>query len=233
MRDPTDVPTMATPRKDKDRKSDENPTIAQNKRARYEYFIEEKLEAGLVLQGWEVKSLRAGKAQITEGYVLIKDGEAFLIGAHITPLRTVSTHIVADPTRTRKLLLNRSELDSLVGAVERKGHTVVPLELYWKTGQREARDRPRQGQAGARQARHREGPRLAAREVAPAARKGVGVGDSRKPLRGASFRLSPIPYPPIPLYSPPCPYTGGVHGGDRFRRGSRNSRCMPRCKIPR
>ncbi len=125
---------MTTPRKDKDRKSDENPTIAQNKRARYEYFIEEKLEAGLALQGWEVKSLRAGKAQITEGYVIIKDGEAFLIGAHITPLRTVSTHIVADPTRTRKLLLNRRELDSLVGAVERKGHTIVPLELYWSQG---------------------------------------------------------------------------------------------------
>ena len=126
---------MTTPRKDPDRKSsDSKPSIAQNKRARFDYFIEEKLEAGLALQGWEVKSLRAGKAQITEGYVLIKDGEAFLIGAHVTPLRTVSTHIVADPTRTRKLLLNRKELDSLVGAVERKGHTVVPLELYWKNG---------------------------------------------------------------------------------------------------
>ncbi len=125
---------MTTPRKEKARKADENPTIAQNKRARYEYFIEEKLEAGLALQGWEVKSLRAGKAQITEGYVIIKDGEAFMIGAHITPLRTVSTHIVADPTRTRKLLLNRRELDSLVGAVERKGHTIVPLELYWSQG---------------------------------------------------------------------------------------------------
>jgi SsrA-binding protein len=126
---------MATPSKDKDRKSaSSNPTIAQNKRARYDYFIEEKLEAGLALQGWEVKSLRAGKAQITEGYVLVKDGEAFLIGAHVTPLRTVSTHIVADPTRTRKLLLHRRELDSLVGAVERKGYTVVPLELYWKQG---------------------------------------------------------------------------------------------------
>ncbi|MCE3285708.1 MAG: smpB [Steroidobacteraceae bacterium] len=113
---------------------DPKSSIAQNKRARFDYFIEEKLEAGLALQGWEVKSLRAGKAQITEGYVLIKDGEAFLIGAHVTPLRTVSTHIVADPTRTRKLLLNRRELDRLVGAVERKGHTIVPLELYWKQG---------------------------------------------------------------------------------------------------
>lgn len=119
--------------KQKDGKS-ANPTIALNKRARFDYFIEEKLEAGLALQGWEVKSLRAGKAQITEGYVIVKNGEAFLIGAHVTPLRTVSTHIVADPTRTRKLLLHRRELDRLVGAVERKGHTIVPLELYWKQG---------------------------------------------------------------------------------------------------
>ena len=121
--------------KQKDGKSAEsNPSIALNKRARFDYFIEERLEAGLALQGWEVKSLRAGKAQITEGYVIVKDGEAFLIGAHVTPLRTVSTHIVADPTRTRKLLLHRRELDRLVGAVERKGHTIVPLELYWKDG---------------------------------------------------------------------------------------------------
>src|SRR3954463_14594532 len=104
-------------------------TIALNKRARYEYFVEDKYEAGMALQGWEVKSLRAGKAQITEGYVLIKDGEAWLIGSHFSPLKTVSTHIVADPTRTRKLLLHRTELDRLVGAVERKGHTVVPLAL--------------------------------------------------------------------------------------------------------
>jgi SsrA-binding protein len=125
---------MATPSKQKDGKIDPKSSIAQNKRARYDYFIEEKLEAGLSLQGWEVKSLRAGKAQITEGYVIVKDGEAFLIGAHVTPLRTVSTHVVADPTRTRKLLLHRNELDRLIGAVERKGHTIVPLELYWKNG---------------------------------------------------------------------------------------------------
>jgi SsrA-binding protein len=125
---------MNSASKQKDAQSPPKSSIAQNKRARFDYFIEEKLEAGLALQGWEVKSLRAGKAQITEGYVLIKDGEAFLIGAHVTPLRTASTHIVADPTRTRKLLLHRRELDRLVGAVERKGHTVVPLELYWKHG---------------------------------------------------------------------------------------------------
>ena len=122
---------MAAPRKDK---SKEIPAIALNKRARHEYFIEENHEAGLALQGWEVKSLRAGKAQITEGYVLVKNGEAWLIGAHISPLATTSTHLVADPTRTRKLLLHRRELDRLVGAVERKGHTIVPLKLYWKNG---------------------------------------------------------------------------------------------------
>ena len=134
MRDPPKSTEMATASKPKGDKSAPNSSIAQNKRARFDYFIEEKLEAGLALQGWEVKSLRAGKAQITEGYVLVKDGEAFLIGAHVTPLRTVSTHIVADPTRTRKLLLHRGELDRLVGAVERKGYTIVPLELYWKDG---------------------------------------------------------------------------------------------------
>ncbi len=131
MRDLPPTTAMATPRKSKD---DASAVIALNKRARHEYFIEESLDAGLVLQGWEVKSLRAGKAQITEGYVIIKNGEAWLIGAHVTPLRTASTHVVADPTRTRKLLLNRRELDRLVGAVERKGHTVVPLKLYWKNG---------------------------------------------------------------------------------------------------
>ncbi|MGH8398609.1 MAG: SsrA-binding protein SmpB [Gammaproteobacteria bacterium] len=107
-------------------------SIALNKRARFDYFIEEQLEAGLALQGWEVKSLRASKAQITEAYVVIKNTEAWLLGAHITPLNTASTHIHPDPTRTRKLLLNRAELDRLIGAVERKGYTLVPLSLYWK-----------------------------------------------------------------------------------------------------
>jgi SsrA-binding protein len=120
---------MATQKKDK-----HPPAIALNKRARHEYSIEENYEAGIVLQGWEVKSLRAGRAQISEGYVLIKENEAWLFGAHINPLPTVSTHVVADPTRTRKLLLNRSELDRLIGAVERRGYTLVPLRLYWKKG---------------------------------------------------------------------------------------------------
>lgn len=109
-------------------------TIALNKRARHEYFIEERLEAGIALEGWEVKSLRASKAQITESYVVIKDGEAWLLGAHVTPLPTASTHIHPDPTRTRKLLMNRGELDRLIGAVERKGYTLIPLALYWKRG---------------------------------------------------------------------------------------------------
>ncbi|MGB8326800.1 MAG: SsrA-binding protein SmpB [Steroidobacteraceae bacterium] len=108
--------------------------IAENRKARFDYFIEERFEAGIALQGWEVKSLRAGRAQIAESYVFVREGEAFLLGGHITPLNTVSTHITADPTRTRKLLLNRRELDHLVGAVERKGYTIVPLELYWKDG---------------------------------------------------------------------------------------------------
>ena len=110
------------------------PPIALNKRARHEYFIEETYDAGLALQGWEVKSLRAGRAQITEAYVLVKESEAWLIGAHVAPLPTTSTHVVADPTRTRKLLLQRAELNRLIGAVERKGYTLVPLKLHWKNG---------------------------------------------------------------------------------------------------
>ncbi len=109
-------------------------SIIDNRKARYEYFIEERFEAGLALQGWEVKSLRAGRAQLKEAYVFMKDGEAFLFGAHVSALPTASTHIIPDPIRTRKLLLNRAELDGLTGAVERKGYTIVPLELYWKAG---------------------------------------------------------------------------------------------------
>ncbi len=108
--------------------------IAVNRRARHDYFIEDTLEAGLVLEGWEVKSLRAGNAQLKEGYVNIRNGEAWLIGAHFSPLKTVSTHIKPDPTRSRKLLLNRGELDRLIGAVERKGYALVPLDLHWKKG---------------------------------------------------------------------------------------------------
>ncbi len=108
--------------------------IALNKKARFDFHIEETFEAGLVLEGWEVKSLRAGKAQITEAYVLVKDGEAWLFGSHIQPLTTASTHIHPDPTRTRKLLLHRKELDRLIGAVERRGYTLLPLKLKWTRG---------------------------------------------------------------------------------------------------
>lgn len=113
-------------------KSKSSATIALNKRARYDYFIEEKFEAGLVLTGWEVKSLRAGKAQLTESYCLLKDGEAWLLGAHIAPLNTASTHVIADPTRTRKLLLNQRELGKLFESTQQKGYTCVTLSLYWK-----------------------------------------------------------------------------------------------------
>ena len=108
--------------------------IALNKKARHDYFIEETLEAGLSLEGWEVKSLRAGKGQITETYVQLRDNEAWLFGAQITPLLTASTHVKPDPTRTRKLLLHRGELDRLIGAVERKGYTLVALDLHWSKG---------------------------------------------------------------------------------------------------
>ena len=109
-------------------------TIALNKKARHDYFIEQTFECGLVLEGWEVKSLRAGRAQITETYIHLKNAEAWVIGAHFSPLNTASTHVNPDPTRTRKLLLNRIELDRMVGAVERKGYTLVALSLYWLKG---------------------------------------------------------------------------------------------------
>ncbi|MFB1011788.1 MAG: SsrA-binding protein SmpB [Thiopseudomonas sp.] len=107
-------------------------TIALNKKAQHDYFIEHRFEAGLALTGWEVKSLREGKAQLVDSYVLLKDGEAWLMGCHISPLQTASTHVVADPTRTRKLLLHRRELEKLAGGVQRQGYTCVALALYWK-----------------------------------------------------------------------------------------------------
>src|SRR3990172_2993052 len=109
-------------------------TIALNKKARHDYFLEERYEAGLSLEGWEVKSLRAGRIQLKESYVLLKSGEAWLFGAHISPLPTASTHIHPDPLRTRKLLLHKDELSKLIGAVERKGYTLIPVAIYWKKG---------------------------------------------------------------------------------------------------
>lgn len=113
-------------------KKNTSGTIAQNKRARHDYFIEEKFEAGLSLQGWEVKSLRAGRMTLSESYITFKNGEAFLFGAQIQPLLSASTHIVPEATRTRKLLLNRRELDKLLGTVNQKGYSCVPLVAYWK-----------------------------------------------------------------------------------------------------
>ena len=107
-------------------------TIARNKKAWHDYFIEEEFEAGLALQGWEVKSLRDGRAQLTESYVIIRNGEAFLLNSQITPLESASTHVIADPIRTRKLLLHKKELATIHGALSQKGHACVPLEMYWK-----------------------------------------------------------------------------------------------------
>lgn len=107
-------------------------SIVFNRKAGFEYYIEDQYEAGLVLQGWEVKSLRAGKVNLSDAHIIIKRGEAFLWGAQINPLQTASTHEIAEPRRTRKLLLNKKELNFLIGSVERQGYTIVPLSLYWK-----------------------------------------------------------------------------------------------------
>ena len=108
--------------------------IADNKKAAYNYFFEERFEAGVVLQGWEVKAARAGKVQLTDGYVVIRDGELFLIGCQINPLKTASTHVNPDAVRTKKLLMKKDQIRRLIGKVEQKGHTLVPLQLYWKNG---------------------------------------------------------------------------------------------------
>lgn len=109
-------------------------SIADNKKAFHDYFIEERYEAGLALEGWEVKAIRAGRANLKESYVVVKQGEVFLIGCHISPLPTASTHIHPDPTRTRKLLLHTEEISKLIGKVERAGYTLVPLDLHYSRG---------------------------------------------------------------------------------------------------
>lgn len=106
-------------------------SITENRKAHHDYFIEDRYEAGVMLEGWEVKSIRAGRAQISEAYVVLKGGEVFLIGAHITPLISASSHIIVDPVRTRKLLLNQSEIKRLIGKVERAGFALVPLDLHF------------------------------------------------------------------------------------------------------
>jgi SsrA-binding protein len=121
-------------KKPKKKQKNTGSTIALNKVARHDYFIEDKYEAGLALEGWEVKSLRDNRVQLKESYVVIQKSEAFLFGAHITPLASASTHVKTDPTRTRKLLLHREELSKLIGLIERKGYTLVPIALYWKRG---------------------------------------------------------------------------------------------------
>ena len=109
-------------------------SITENRKAFHDYFIEERLEAGLALKGWEAKSIRAGLVQIKEAYVILKDGEAWLIGAHITPMNSASTHVVPDPTRSRKLLLHAEEIRKLIGGVERDGYALVPIDLHYTRG---------------------------------------------------------------------------------------------------
>jgi len=120
--------------KKKTKKGDNSNTIILNKKARHDYLLEDRFEAGLSLEGWEVKSLRAGQVQIRDSYVMIQDSEAYLFGAVISPLQTASTHITPNPQRHRKLLLHRQELNRLVGAVERKGFSLIPTAMYWKKG---------------------------------------------------------------------------------------------------
>ena len=116
------------------KKSDNNSRIADNKKAVFNYFIEERFEAGMVLEGWEVKALREGKVQLTDGYVVVRNGELFVIGCQINPLRTASSHVNPDAVRTKKLLLHKAEIKRLTGKVEQKGYTLVPLNLHWKNG---------------------------------------------------------------------------------------------------
>lgn len=120
--------------KNKKKKTNQGNSIAQNRRARHDYYIEDRFEAGLVLEGWEVKSLRDGRAQLQDSYINLIKGEAWLVGMHVSPLLTASTHVSPENTRPRKLLLNRNELNKLIGAVDRKGYTLMPLSLYWVKG---------------------------------------------------------------------------------------------------
>ncbi|MDO8277135.1 MAG: SsrA-binding protein SmpB [Burkholderiaceae bacterium] len=116
------------------KKPDTSTRIADNKKAAFNYFFEEKFEAGMVLEGWEIKALREGKVQITDGYVVIRNGELFVIGVQIQPLNTASSHVSPDSVRTKKLLLHKEEIHRLIGKVEQKGYTLVPINLHWKNG---------------------------------------------------------------------------------------------------
>lgn len=120
-------------------KTQNSNTIVFNRKARFDYFIEQEFETGVVLEGWEVKSLRSGRAQLKESYVNILQGEVFLVGAHFSPLPSVSTHIHPQPTRNRKLLLQQKEINQLIGASEQSGYTIVPISLYWQRGKVKAK----------------------------------------------------------------------------------------------
>lgn len=115
-------------------KQDSAARIADNKKAAYNYFFEERFEAGMVLEGWEVKALREGKVQLTDGYVVVRNGELYIIGCQINPLKTASTHVSPDSIRTRKLLMHKDQIRRLIGKVEQKGYTLVPIDLHWKGG---------------------------------------------------------------------------------------------------
>jgi SsrA-binding protein len=125
---------MATPTRKKATTGSGDSRLADNKKALFNYAIEERFEAGMVLQGWEVKALREGKVQLTDGYVVVREGELFLIGCQINPLRTASTHVNPEAARTRKLLLHKDQISRLIGKTEQKGFTIVPLNLHWKNG---------------------------------------------------------------------------------------------------
>ena len=157
-------------------------SIAVNKKARHDYFIIEQMEAGLVLEGWEVKSLRTKSIQLKESYVLIRGMQAWLLGAHINPLATTSTHKVADPTRTRKLLLHRDEIAKLVGAVERKGYTLIPLSDVLEKWSRQAWHCCSKRQAKAGPARKHQGAGLETRQTAAYEKR--KVGPARHPMKG-------------------------------------------------
>ncbi|MPT06707.1 MAG: SsrA-binding protein SmpB [Delftia sp.] len=116
------------------KKPETQSRIADNKKASFNYFFEERFEAGIVLHGWEVKALRSGKVQLTDGYVIVKDGELFLLGCQINPLKTASTHVNPDAARIKKLLLKKDDILRLIGKVEQKGFTLVPINLHWKNG---------------------------------------------------------------------------------------------------
>ena len=118
----------------KKKAKDSGHIIATNRKASYEYHLEDRYEAGIVLNGWEVKSMRENRANLKESYITVREGELFLVGAHVSPGTTTSTHVVANPTRSRKLLLHRLEINRLIGAVERKGYSMIPTQLYWSNG---------------------------------------------------------------------------------------------------